>query len=152
MAGMLHGQFGETMTMVHAAEAPTDAEWDAMLAHFRAKRAGRGDVDGNQGLATGAVRYTWSHDGKPHEGSILLRDGGADYKDTFHASEGMRFEPWPVSGALLGLIGSYAMGGGPAWGWRIVLGQRPSGELVLQMTNVTPWGEDGRAVRMTFSR
>jgi hypothetical protein len=41
MAGMLHGQFGETMTMVHTAEAPTDAEWDAMLTHFRAKRAPR---------------------------------------------------------------------------------------------------------------
>jgi len=41
MAGMLHAQFGETMTMVHTAEKPTDVEWDAMLAHFRAKRAER---------------------------------------------------------------------------------------------------------------
>jgi hypothetical protein len=41
MAGMLHAQLGETMTMVHTAEKPTDVEWDAMLAHFRAKRAER---------------------------------------------------------------------------------------------------------------
>jgi hypothetical protein len=41
MAGMLHGQFDETMTMVHTADAPTDEEWDAMLAHYRAKRAPR---------------------------------------------------------------------------------------------------------------
>jgi hypothetical protein len=87
-----------------------------------------------------------------HKGSITLRDGGADFDDTFHAAETMAFEPWPVPGALLSLIGSYAVGGGPAWGWRIVVGLRPSGELVLQMTNVTPWGEDGRAVRMVFSR
>lgn len=41
MAGMLHAQFGGTMTMVHTAEKPTDVEWDAMLAHFRANRAER---------------------------------------------------------------------------------------------------------------
>ncbi len=99
-----------------------------------------------------ALRYTWSHDGKPHEGTIRLRDDGADFQDTFHASEGMKFDNWSVPGALVGLIGSYAMGGGPAWGWRMVVGLRPTGELVLQMTNVTPWGEDGRAVRMVFSK
>ena len=100
----------------------------------------------------GAIRYTWSHDGKSHQGSITLRDGGADFDDTFHAAETMAFTPWPVPGALLSLIGSYAAGDGPPWGWRIVVTQRPSGELVLQMTNVTPWGEDGRAVRMIFVR
>lgn len=41
MAGMLHGQFGDTMTMVHTADAPTDEEWEAMLAHYRAHRAPR---------------------------------------------------------------------------------------------------------------
>ena len=98
------------------------------------------------------LRYTWSHDGKAHEGSLTLRDGGADFKDTFHAAEGMAFEAWSVPGAVVGLLGSYSMGGGPAWGWRIVVALRPTGELVLHMTNVTPWGEDGRAVRMVFSR
>jgi hypothetical protein len=32
------------------------------------------------------------------------------------------------------------------------LSERPSGELVLQMTNVAPWGEEQRAVRMVFTR
>lgn len=41
MAGMLHAQFGGTMTMVHTADNPTDEEWDAMLGHFRARRAER---------------------------------------------------------------------------------------------------------------
>lgn len=99
-----------------------------------------------------AVRYTWSHEGKAHEGSLALRDGGAEFTDTFHSSQPMQFAPFPVPGALLSLIGSYSMDGGPAWGWRIALCHRPTGELVLQMTNVTPWGEDGRAVRMVFSR
>jgi len=39
-------------------------------------------------------------------------------------------------------------GEGPPWGWRVAVAHRPSGELVLQMTNIKPWGEDGRAVRM----
>jgi len=30
--------------------------------------------------------------------------------------------------------------------------REPSGELVLQMTNVAPWGEEQRAVRMVFTR
>ena len=32
------------------------------------------------------------------------------------------------------------------------LALRPTGELVLQMTNVAPWGEEVRAVRMTCAR
>ena len=39
------------------------------------------------------------------------------------------------------------------WRWRIGLSVRePSGELVLQMTNVAPWGEETRAVRMICTR
>jgi hypothetical protein len=38
------------------------------------------------------------------------------------------------------------------WGWRIGLSLRaPTGELVLRMTNIAPWGEEARAVRMTCS-
>jgi hypothetical protein len=100
----------------------------------------------------GTVRYTWSHEGKEHKGSIELREGGAVFHDTFHSADPMEFKPWPVPGAVFSVIGSYSVGGGPAWGWRIVLAVRPSDELVLQMTNVTPWGEDGRAVRMVFQK
>jgi hypothetical protein len=38
------------------------------------------------------------------------------------------------------------------WGWRIGLYLRPTDELALQMTVITPWGEEGRAVRMVFQR
>ena len=39
------------------------------------------------------------------------------------------------------------------WGWRINLCFRePTGELVLQMTNIAPWGEEARAVRMVCKR
>ena len=47
---------------------------------------------------------------------------------------------------------SAGAGEGPDWGWRTSVAQRPSGELVLQMTNIAPWGERARAVRMVFAR
>ena len=58
--------------------------------------------------------------------------------------------------ALFDLLGSYG-DGGPRWGWRMMLSLRPPFEgapesLVLQMTNIAPWGEEARAVRMVAAR
>lgn len=102
-------------------------------------------------IAGSVVRYTWRHEGVDHRGSITLHDGGAEFVDTWHSSEPMRC--WPVEKArgLFQVQGAY--GPESEWGWRIGLSLRaPTGELVLQMTNVTPWGEEGRAVRMIGSR
>ena len=98
------------------------------------------------------ITYAWSHDGKPHTGTIALRDGGADFTDTFHSSTTMAFTSVSSTWALVELFGTYPAPEGPPWGWRITLAHRPSDELVLQMTNITPWGEDGRAVRMVTRR
>src|SRR5262245_61536171 len=102
-------------------------------------------VDGN------VVRYTWSHESKPHEGSITLTDDGADCLDTFHSPEVMKCRSVPGS---QGFFQVHAFWGPERdWGWRIGLSLRPeSDELVLQMTVITPWGEEGRAVRMTCQR
>ena len=100
-----------------------------------------------------AVRYTWSYEGKPQRGALELRDGGAELSDTWHSPEPMMCEA--VAGwTLLAVQGTYGAGEGPDWGWRTALSLRPMGEgqLVLQMTNIAPWGEEGRAVRMTCVR
>jgi hypothetical protein len=97
------------------------------------------------------VRYTWSHEGQPHRGSIALRPDGADFTDTFHQPEPMPCEPVAGAWGLAQVFGRY----GPEmdWGWRIGLSHRaPTDELVLQMTNVAPWGEEVRAVRMICKR
>jgi len=97
------------------------------------------------------VLYTWSHEGKEHQGSVALREDGADFTDTWHQPETMRCEP--VGGALgiFQVQGQY--GPDSEWRWRIGLSLRtPTGELVLQMTNIAPWGEEARAVRMTATR
>ena len=98
------------------------------------------------------VSYTWSHEGKPNQGTITLRDPGAVWSDTWHQPQAMSCSAVPDSWGLLDLRYSYPVPGGPDWGWRILLSRRPRGELVLQMTNVTPWGEEGRAVRMVFKQ
>jgi hypothetical protein len=97
------------------------------------------------------VRYTWSHDGKAHEGSITLLEGGADFTDTWHQPQPMRCKPVGGAWGLFQVQGEY----GPEsdWRWRIGLSLRaPTDELVLQMTNIATWGEEGRAVRMICSR
>lgn len=104
-------------------------------------------------IAADAVTYTWSFRGEPHQGELRLRDGGADFTDTFHSARPMACATVPGSWALVEVAGTYAAGDGPPWGWRIAVSLRPdSDELVLQMTNVAPWGEDGRAVRMIAKR
>ena len=99
-------------------------------------------------LAHGALTYHWSYQGTPHTGQLTLRDGGADFTDTWHSPKAMGCTTVPGSWALVEVAGTYPAGDGPPWGWRIALSLRPSGELLLLMTNIAAWGEEGRAVRM----
>jgi hypothetical protein len=102
-------------------------------------------------FAANVLKYTWSHDGADHEGRVELQVSGAEFIDSWHQPESM--ECWSVANAngLFQVQGSYGPDG--EWGWRIALSFRePTGELVLQMTNIAPWGEEARAVRMTFRR
>lgn len=96
------------------------------------------------------VRYTWSREGKAHEGTLTPTEDGADFTDTFHHADGvMSCCAVPGARALLCVEGSYM----ETWGWRIAVCHRaPTGELVLQMTNIAPWGEEARAVRMVAKR
>jgi len=102
-------------------------------------------VEGN------VVRYTWSYEGTPHQGSITLRDVGAEFTDSWHQPEPMKCRRIPNALGLFQVEGEY--GPESEWRWRIGLSLRaPTGELVLQMTNVAPWGEEARAVRMACAR
>lgn len=107
-------------------------------------------------VAADTVRYTWSYQGTVHTGTIGLGGEGGTFTDTFHSPAPMACRAVP-SWAPVDLFGTYAAGDGPPWGWRITVCRRPAMEgapeaLVLQMTNVAPWGEDSRAVRMTATR
>ena len=53
------------------------------------------------------VRYTWSHEGKGHEGSITLRDDGADFTDSWHSGEPMRCRRLADAWGLFQVQGEY---------------------------------------------
>ncbi|MEZ5419306.1 MAG: hypothetical protein R2708_18480 [Vicinamibacterales bacterium] len=102
------------------------------------------------------VRYTWAYQGAPHRGTITLGGEGGTFVDSWHSPAPMPCRAAP-SWAPVDLIGSYAAGDGPAWGWRLLLSLRPASDgapeaLVLQMVNIAPWGEETRAVRMIATR
>jgi len=98
-----------------------------------------------------SVTYTWSYEGKPQSGRLTLRGKDAVFTDTWHSPTSMPCASVAAPWCLLDVLGTYAAGG-ENWGWRITLALRPTGELVLQMTNVAPWGEEARAVRMVCRR
>lgn len=99
------------------------------------------------------VRYRWSYEGTPHTGTITVRDSGAEFSDSWHSVKPMACAAVPSSWALIDVFGTYAAGEGPRWGWGITVSYRPdTDELVVQMENVAPWGEHGRAVRMICRR
>lgn len=103
-------------------------------------------------ITADALRYTWQHEGKTHQGEFLMRDGALSWSDTWHQPQQVTCSPIAGAWGLFAVAYTYAAPGSPDWGWRTVLSERPSGELVLQMTNITPWGEEARAVRMVFRR
>ncbi|HMR05310.1 MAG TPA: hypothetical protein PKA88_06020 [Polyangiaceae bacterium] len=95
-----------------------------------------------------ALTYTWSYKGKPHQGRLELSADGAEFVDSWHQEKPIKGERLP-SGAIATVRYTYM----EEWGWRINLCHRtPSDELVLQMTNIAPWGEEARAVRMVCQR
>ena len=118
------------------------------------------DPEGNQALSSegtievqsSAVLYTWSYEGQTKQGRIDFGPDGVSWSDTWHQPKSMACRPFEVPGALLAVQGSYAAPPGPDWGWRIGMAQRPSGERVLQMTNVASRGEEGRAVRLVTTK
>lgn len=98
------------------------------------------------------VRYQWVHNDTPQQGVIELGPSMATFVDTFHSQQTMECRPLADAPGIFQVQGTY---GAPPelWSWRIGLFYRsPLAQLVLQMTNIAPWGEETRAVRMTCQR
>lgn len=106
--------------------------------------------------------YTWNHQGKPHEGSLLVgfnsqtSELSGHWIDSWHmAPTAMILRGSMVDGGELSLLGSYAAPPGPDWGWRIDielrnLDDRPA--IELRMTNINPDGKTEPAVEATWKR
>jgi hypothetical protein len=106
--------------------------------------------------------YTWSYQGKPQEGSMLIGfDKGADtvtahWIDSFHMGNKVMACTGPrPEGRTLSVRGSYAAPPGPDWGWRIDLTPEDEGTLRMVMFNVWPESEGGKeelAVEASYTR
>lgn len=95
------------------------------------------------------LTYTWSYNGQAHVGTLKSTGGNAEFRDSWHQDTPVACEAVPGSPAIAAVTYAYMEN----WGWRIILCHRsPTGELVLQMTNIAPWGEEARAVRMVCAR
>ncbi|MDX1626968.1 MAG: hypothetical protein R3323_10675 [Wenzhouxiangellaceae bacterium] len=128
-----------------------DTEWAGSAELWLDPAGDKAEVsDASLQVAPSRIDYTWSFRGKDQEGEIVLGEEGLRWRDSWHQPEPVRLEPVRDHGALLAGEYSYSAPTGPDWHWRVKLAQRPDGTLVLQMTNIAPWGEEVRAVRMVF--
>lgn len=95
-----------------------------------------------------SLTYSWTYDGVPQHGSIRLGDASS-FQDSWHQRDEAPTEAVPNPRTIATIQYTYS----DEWGWRIDVSNRtPSGELVVQMTNIAPWGEEARAVRMICRR
>ncbi len=111
--------------------------------------AGEVTIDGN------VIRYTWVYEGEPQSGVMTVeRDGEAasvEWNDTWHAKDSMRCEGTLDSQALV-VQTSYPAGDGPDWHWRTEVRVPAAGEVLIEMYNITPNGDEQIAVRLRAKR
>lgn len=93
------------------------------------------------------IVYSWVYKGAAQSGELRWNGDALRWKDSWHQPASVALTLVPGHGSLIAAEYSYAAGTGPDWHWRIKLAERPDGALVLQMTNIAPWGEEARAVR-----
>jgi hypothetical protein len=107
------------------------------------------------------LEYTWSYDGKPQEGSLLVgfdpltKTISGHWIDTWHMGhQAMICLGTEPDGATFTLRGSYAPPTGPDWGWRIEITAAPNVDsLRITMHNIWPDGErEDPAVEAVYAR
>jgi hypothetical protein len=103
------------------------------------------------------VDYTWSCQGKPQEGSLLV---GFDPKsgevsghwiDTWHMGRKVLACVGTAGDGTISVRGSYPAPPGPDWGWRIEIAPGPDG-LRIKHTNIDADGTEDLAVEGVYSR
>jgi hypothetical protein len=130
--------------------AALDGAWTGTMRLWLEADAPPDESGSTATLIGGRLHWTWSFGGAPKAGWIDPAD--LTWADSFHQPEPKPLRPMPRPGALLSGDYTYPAPEGPDWGWQVVLSQRPDGALVLQMTNLCPWGESAPAVMAVWAR
>lgn len=120
-------------------------------ASARVESVGRG--------ALACITYTWSYEGTPQEGTLMIRtdsdpdDAAVVWIDSWHTSNKfMLFHGEEGKPGLVAVRGSYAAPPGPDWGWRITIGADSADEFHVVMHNITPEGQEALAVETRYRR
>lgn len=89
-----------------------------------------------------SLDYTWSHEGAPHDGRILLAATAEGTRmawcDSFHMDAQLMELVGPPASAVFATTGSYSTPGSELWGWRIEIEPRGPQALVVRMFNILP--------------
>jgi len=99
-----------------------------------------------------SITYTWQFEDEEKQGHFAIIDNGIEWFDSWHQTASVLCTQDKSASGIFSIRHEYSVDGSPNWGWRTILSERPDGSLVLQMTNIAPWGEEGRAVRMVFGK
>jgi hypothetical protein len=104
------------------------------------------------------VDYTWSYEGQPQEGSLLIgfqpKEGKATvhWIDTWHVGRTVQVNEGTLIEGTLDVMGYYPAPEGPPWGWRTILKPEGADRFSFRMWNVPPGSEELIAVEAEFRR
>ena len=101
-------------------------------------------------VKSGSISYTWDYEGETKKGKYTFNENEGSWIDSWHQPGQVKCEDATDEWGLFTFKHTYEVPSSPSWGWQSKLSERPDGSLVLQMTNIAPWGEEGRAVRLIF--
>ena len=97
------------------------------------------------------LSYSWFYEKELQKGQFTLNKDSVLWTDSWHQKDTVKCSYVSDSWGIFSIFHEYKIPQSPNWGWKTSFCERPDGSLVLQMTNVTSWGEEGRAVRMVFT-
>lgn len=103
------------------------------------------------------LEYTWAYEGEPQQGFLMISQieetAVAAWADSWHYQDGiMQMNGAAEASGELWVKGSYPAPPGPDWGWRLALHPDAADQFRLVMYNISPDGEEMRAVEAVFSR
>lgn len=104
------------------------------------------------------IDYTWAFAGSDQAGKMLVGYQAATDRvtavwiDSWHMGDTFMVCSGQIDAhGALDLLGSYAVEGGPEWGWRIVIGSKHNAWR-MSMYNIMPDGQEVLGVDATFTR